>query len=103
MEEELFLTEIQLTEAMSGPHSNEWLEAICKEMKIFKNENWVMMDRPKNHKVIGSRILCNKYRQDGTIDRRKDRRKHDLLRKDLHKNSESTSKNRLRQLHAWGR
>jgi len=51
--EEAFLTEIQLTEAMSGPHSSEWLEAICEEMKsILKNEIWVMVNRPKDHQVI---------------------------------------------------
>jgi len=41
---------------------------------ILKNETWIMVNRPKDHQVIGSRIvLCNKYKQDGTIDRRKAR------------------------------
>jgi len=46
---EAFFAEIQLTEAMSGPHSSEWLDAICEKMKsILKNETWVIVNRPKD-------------------------------------------------------
>lgn len=47
--------------------------AIASEIKsIIKNDTWKIVDRPKDQKVIGSRlVLRNKYKQDGTIDRRK--------------------------------
>jgi len=75
IEEECFVAEISLREAMKGPNSNEWLNAIVDEMRsILRNDTWTMVSRPSCHKVIGNRIvLRNRYRQDGTIDRRKAR------------------------------
>jgi len=74
-EEELFLAEISLVDAMRGEQSGEWIQAITTEMKsILKNETWTITDRPADRNIIGSRIvLRNKYKQDGTIERRKAR------------------------------
>jgi len=70
-----FLAEVPLKEALNGPYSKEWLEAITSKMRrILENDTWTMVNRPMNEKMIGSRIvLRNKYRQDGTIERRKAR------------------------------
>lgn len=42
---------------------------------IIRNDTWVITDRPKDHKVIDSRVVFrNKYKHDdGTLDRRKAR------------------------------
>ena len=73
--ESIFLTEIPLKEAISGPDSTEWLDAMATEMKsIIKNETWILVDRPSQEKVIGSRMtLRNKLKPDGTIEKRKAR------------------------------
>jgi len=40
----------------------------------LKNETWIITDRPADRNPIGSRVvLRNKYKQDGTIERRKAR------------------------------
>lgn len=69
------LAEIPLEDAVLGPHAEEWYQAIVSEMKsIIKNNTWTIVNRPEDHKVIGSRIvLRNKYKHDGTLDRRKAR------------------------------
>lgn len=49
------LTEISLNDAIHGPHAEEWYKAIVSEMKsIIKNNTWNIVDRPEDHKVIGS-------------------------------------------------
>lgn len=70
-----FCHEIPFSVALSGPSSDEWKRAICEETKsIIANDVWKIVDRPKDRKVIGSRIvLRNKYKSDGTLDRRKAR------------------------------
>ena len=69
------LAEITIHEAINGPESNEWLHAMAMELKsIIKNETWTFVDRPKDHKIVGSRIvLRNKYRANGTLEKRKAR------------------------------
>lgn len=69
------LAEIPLERAIGGPHADEWYQAIISEIKsIIKKNMWTVVDRPEDQKVIGSRIvLRNKYKQDGTLDRRKAR------------------------------
>lgn len=48
---------------------------MASELKSFiKNDTWEVMDRPRNAEVIGSRlVLRNKYRTDGSIEKRKAR------------------------------
>lgn len=74
-EEYSFISEIPLNQAYSGPDSEEWLDAMANELKsILKNDTWNTVDRPKNDEVIGIRmVLRNKYKPDGTIERRKAR------------------------------
>ncbi|CAK9818809.1 Retrovirus-related Pol polyprotein from transposon TNT 1-94 [Anthophora quadrimaculata] len=73
--EEVFMAEIPLARAVAGPDADEWHQAIAVELgSILKNDTWKIVERPKNAKVIGSRIvLRNKYKPDGKIDRRKAR------------------------------
>ena len=48
---------------------------MATELKsIIKNQTWVFVDRPKDAEIIGSRmVLRNKYKPDGTIEKRKAR------------------------------
>lgn len=73
--EQSFLSEVPMKVAMSGDDAGEWREAIATEMKcILKNETWTLVDQPTGHDVIGSRmVLRNKWRPDGTLDKRKAR------------------------------
>lgn len=75
IEETAFHAEISLEQAVHGPYAEEWHRAIASEMKsIIKNDTWTITERPKDQKVIGSRVvLRNKYKHDGTLDRRKAR------------------------------
>lgn len=75
IEEIVSLTEIPLQQAVRGPDAQKWNDAITSEIKsIIKNDTWVLTDRPNDKAVIGSRlILRNKYKKDGTLDRRKAR------------------------------
>lgn len=72
-EEFVFLAEIPVKQAVSSPDSEEWYDAMATELKsIIKNETWEIVERPKGTEIIGSRlVLRNKYRPDGTIERRK--------------------------------
>ncbi|KAK2577749.1 hypothetical protein KPH14_012776 [Odynerus spinipes] len=74
-EETVFISEVPLKQAVSGPSADEWREAIASEIRsIIKNDTWIITERPKNQKVIGSRIvLRNKYGHDGALVRRKAR------------------------------
>lgn len=67
--------EIPMNKAMKGPNAEEWRDAMALEMEaIIINKTWILVDRPKNQDVIGSRIvLRDKQNQDGTIERRKAR------------------------------
>lgn len=49
------------------------MEAIIAETKcLVKNDTWKIVNRPKDKTVIGCRtVLRNKYKADGTIERRK--------------------------------
>ena len=69
------LAEVPMSQAMSSPHVDEWCQAIDDEIaSIIRNDTWVLVDRPKNEEVIGSRIvLRNKFKSDGTLERRKAR------------------------------
>ena len=73
--DQVFIAEIPMNQAMSGPDAAEWFQAMSNEMKsILKNDTWVIVDRPAGEKVIGCRmVLRNKLRPDGTLERRKAR------------------------------
>lgn len=75
IEENAFLSEIPFQQAMRSPEVDEWKKAINSEIEsILKNNTWKLVERPKQEKVIGSRmVLRNKYAPDGTIARRKAR------------------------------
>lgn len=72
---EVFLAEVSLKEALSGPDCDEWNQAMASEItSILKNDTWQLVDRPKNCQTVGSRmILRNKFNADGKIERRKAR------------------------------
>ena len=69
------LADIPIREAIKGSESNEWIQAMASELRsIIKNDTWTFVDRPKDRKVIGSRvILRNKYDSNGKLDKRKAR------------------------------
>lgn len=73
--ESVSLAEISMKEAMSSDDKESWMEAIVDEVKsIIKNDTWTMINRNDSFESIGSRIvLRNKYKPDGTIERRKAR------------------------------
>ena len=73
--EETFLSEVPMKEAMKGPNANEWHQAIVEEIKsIIKKDTWTLVDRPEQGEVIGCRmVLRNKLKPDGTLERRKAR------------------------------
>ena len=75
IEEFSCLAEIPLEFAVHGPDAEESYQAMVSEIKlIIKNDTWTITNRPKDYKVIGSRVvLRNKYKHDGTLDRRKAR------------------------------
>lgn len=70
-----FGAEIPFKQAISSSDSSEWYEAMSQEIKsIIKNGTWLLTDRPKDKKIIGSRfVLTNKYNPDGTLTKRKAR------------------------------
>jgi len=69
------IAEVRIKDALSSPEAEEWLSAIQQEIRsVIANDTWTIVDRPKQSKVIGSRIvLRNKYRDDGALERRKAR------------------------------
>lgn len=75
LEETAFIAEIPIQEAIQGPDAEEWRDAIAHELKsLLSHDTWQIVSRPENKKIIGSRIvLRNKYKQNGTLERRKAR------------------------------
>jgi hypothetical protein len=73
--EQTFLSEVPIREAMASSDADDWLQAIVTELtSILKNDTFELVDRPKEDKVIGSRvILRNKYKSNGVLERRKAR------------------------------
>lgn len=70
------LSEISIAEAIQDHEAGEWHEAIATELEsIIKNETLTLIDRPKGESIIGSRVvLRNKRHENGTLERRKNRR-----------------------------
>ncbi|GBL60413.1 hypothetical protein AVEN_191651-1, partial [Araneus ventricosus] len=58
-----------LKEALNGPNSEEWLEAMRTEYNaLLKNQAWKLVKRPKDKNIIGSKwVLRTKYNADGPI------------------------------------
>jgi len=73
--EETFLVEIPISQAISGTDANEWYRSMATELRsVIENDTWELVDRPKDQKVIDSRIvLRNKYLPNGTLEKRKAR------------------------------
>jgi len=69
------VAETPINAATKGPDAIEWQKAIKKEFHShLKNNTWKVVDRPPDKNVIGCRmILNNKYKPDGSIERRKAR------------------------------
>lgn len=67
--------EIPVEQAVCGPHEHEWYQAMAVELKcILEYDTWVMIERPSNQQVIGSRmILRNKFGPDENLEKRKAR------------------------------
>jgi hypothetical protein len=63
------------SEAISGPSSEEWSEAIRKEhTSLLDNDTWVLTPLPHGRKAIGSKwVFKVKTKSDGSIDRYKAR------------------------------
>ncbi|CAB0006607.1 unnamed protein product, partial [Nesidiocoris tenuis] len=74
-EEMAGVVEISVKQALSSAQSDEWRAAIRKEFNsLLQNGTWVMEKRPKDKNVVGCRlILCNKFKANGELDRRKAR------------------------------
>lgn len=69
------LAEVPLKQAISGAEANEWYRAVGEEVRsLVKNNTWDLVDRPSGGIVIGGRfVLRNKFKPDGTLERRKAR------------------------------
>ena len=66
---------VKISLRKSGSDHPEGIEVIASEVKsLIKNNTWYLADRPGGQRIIGSRfVLRNKYKSDGTIDKRKAR------------------------------
>lgn len=75
IEEEAYISEIPMRQAMNSVDADEWYNAMATEKKsIIKNDIWELVERPKDREIIGSRIILrNKYAADGRLERRKAR------------------------------
>lgn len=73
-DESSYLAEVPIKKVTSGPEADEWYRAMAEETaSILKNNTWELVERPDDHEVIGSRmVLRNKYKPDGTLERRHD-------------------------------
>uniref|UniRef100_A0A5S6QJJ9 Reverse transcriptase Ty1/copia-type domain-containing protein n=1 Tax=Trichuris muris TaxID=70415 RepID=A0A5S6QJJ9_TRIMR len=60
---------------MQSLDASEWLDAIKVEIvSLIENKSWSIIEKPLDKTIIGSRlILCNKYKSDGSLERRKAR------------------------------
>jgi hypothetical protein len=62
-------SEIAINNALKSAEAPEWYNAMMNEVKtILKNDTFVVVDRPRSQKCVGSRfVLTNKYSQNGSI------------------------------------
>ena len=68
-------SEINFSQAISGPDSEDWKDAIYSEIRcLVANDTWSIVEKPVNANIIGCRtVLRNKYKPDGSLERRKAR------------------------------
>jgi len=57
------IAEVQIKDALRSPEADEWLSAIQELKSIIANETWIVVDRLKEGKVIGSRSFCEKAKR----------------------------------------
>lgn len=64
-----------MDELLSGPHAEEWKEAMKMEYDgLIKNNVWELVKCPVNRSPIGSKwVLKTKYKENGEVERRKAR------------------------------
>ena len=64
-----------LEDALSGPESSEWKQAMRDEMaNLEENDTWELVPRPQGKRVIKSKwVYKKKYTQDGKLERYKAR------------------------------
>ncbi|PKI68475.1 hypothetical protein CRG98_011113, partial [Punica granatum] len=57
-------------EAVTGPDSEKWLEAMRSEMKsMYTNQVWTLVDRPEGVRPIGCKwVFKKKIDMDGNMD-----------------------------------
>ncbi|KFD64092.1 hypothetical protein M514_23802 [Trichuris suis] len=69
------VAEISVAEAMESPDAREWYDAIKTEiLSLVENNSWFIVERPSDLQIVGSRlVLCNKFKSDGSLERRKAR------------------------------
>lgn len=69
------IAEISVSDALEGEHELEWKYAIKSEIaNLIRNETFKIVERPEKQRVIGSRtVLTNKYKADGSLEKRKAR------------------------------
>lgn len=67
--------EVPFQQALSGPSSDEWEDAILAEIKsLISNDTFDLVNKPSNEKIIKCRtVLRNKYGPDGLLERWKAR------------------------------
>lgn len=73
--EQTYAGEIIVKVALFGLEASEWMDAKVSEVKsLLKMDTWEVIKRPKECKIIGSRIvLRNKCDSNGQVKRRKAR------------------------------
>lgn len=69
------IAEVPIKKALADSDADDWHRAMAAEVaSILKNDTWDLVERPNDREIIGSRfVLRNKFRPDGTLERRKAR------------------------------
>ncbi|KAE8959622.1 hypothetical protein PR003_g32125 [Phytophthora rubi] len=62
-------------EAMQGPDAEKWIEALEKEYyDLMRNNAWVLVERPKGKKILGSKwVFVRKRNHKGEVVRHRAR------------------------------
>jgi hypothetical protein len=73
--EEIMPDPMTIEEAMSRPDKELWKQAIQSELQSLKeNDTWMLVDRPKNQKILGTKwVFKTKRNADGEVERYKAR------------------------------
>ena len=55
-------------EAMVGPDSNKWLEAMKSEIgSMYQNKSWTLVDLPDDRQAIENKWIFKKKTADGNV------------------------------------